>query len=314
MRIAHFSDLHVLSIQGVPAHRFFNKRATGYANLRLKRGSIHRTAYVRSIAREIKRIGVDHVVITGDLTNLSLEPEFELAREILRTDLGLDPRDVTIVPGNHDVYTRGAHASRRFATYFADYLRSDLPDLAVDIGAGRFPVVKLRGPAAIIGLCSAVPRLPFVAAGRLGKLQIEALHRILEHPDVVRRTPIVAIHHPPHNPRSRLKTLLEGLSDAALLWSSIGHLPAGMVLHGHLHRRLLSDEQGGPGHLLTLGATSASLHHEGAGRMAGFNVYEIAESGSVGAMEAHVLCATVSATGESQERFDVQPLSDALHV
>src|ERR1700691_5025488 len=142
MRIAHFSDLHLLSLEGVPFHRFLNKRATGFANLKLKRGSIHRASYVRAIAREVRRIEVDHVVVTGDLTNLSLEPEFELAREVLEKDLDLSPRDVSIVPGNHDVYTRGARAAQRFATYFADYLVSDLPELAVDIGAGRFPVVK----------------------------------------------------------------------------------------------------------------------------------------------------------------------------
>ena len=40
MRIAHLSDLHLLSLTGVPLRRFLNKRISGYANLRLKRGSI----------------------------------------------------------------------------------------------------------------------------------------------------------------------------------------------------------------------------------------------------------------------------------
>ena len=83
MRIAHFSDLHLLSLSGVGPWRFLNKRLTGYANLRLKRGHIHRASYVRAIAQEIVRAKVDHVVITGDLTNLALEPEFELAKTLL---------------------------------------------------------------------------------------------------------------------------------------------------------------------------------------------------------------------------------------
>src|ERR1700733_14209012 len=114
MRIAHFSDLHLLSLAGVGPHRFLNKRLTGYANLRLKRGSIHRSAYVRAIAKDTYRSGVDHVVITGDITNLALEPEFELAREVIRDDLGLAPRDVSMVPGNHDLYTRGSQRDGRF--------------------------------------------------------------------------------------------------------------------------------------------------------------------------------------------------------
>src|SRR5580658_9839102 len=203
MRLAHFSDLHLLSLEGVPVRRFLNKRATGLANLKFKRGSIHRSAYVRAIAREVRRLGVEHVVVTGDLTNLALESEFEMARDLLQTDLGFSPENVSIVPGNHDVYTRGSYATQRFASYFADYLVSDLPELAVEVGAGRFPVVKLRGPVAVIGLCSAVPRLPFVAAGRLGREQLDALRRILGHAEVQRRTPVVALHHPPHNPSSR---------------------------------------------------------------------------------------------------------------
>ncbi len=299
MRIAHFSDLHLLSLEGVPLHRFLNKRATGYANLRLKRGNIHRASYVRAIAREVRRIKVDHVVVTGDLTNLSLEPEFELAREVLEKDLGLSPDDVSIVPGNHDVYTRGALAGQRFAAYFGDYLVSDLPGLAVDIGMGRFPVVKLRGPAAILGVCSAVPRLPFVAAGRVGNAQLEALRKVLAHPEVARRTPVVALHHPPHNPRSRLKAMLEGLSDAALLWTGMSHLPVGLLLHGHLHRRVRREDPTSGGKLVSVGATSASLHHDSATKMAGFNVYTIEGDGSLGGMEEHVLAGN---------HFEVRPL------
>jgi 3',5'-cyclic AMP phosphodiesterase CpdA len=305
MRIAHFSDLHLLSLDGVKFHRFLNKRATGYANLRLKRGSIHRADHVRALAREIKRLAVDHVVITGDLTNLALEPEFALAREVIEKDLGLSPRDVSIVPGNHDVYTRGAHAAGRFAGYFADYLVSDLPELAVPSKAGPFPVVKLRGNVAVIGLCSAVPRLPFVAAGRIGRSQLDAFARVLAHPEVSRRTPVVALHHPPHNPKSRLKAMIEGLDDAALLWTSVREIPVGMVLHGHLHRRVRRQDATARGHVVSVGATSASLEDEASAKMAGFNVYEIGSDGALGTLEAHVLVG---------DRFEIRAIPDATQL
>jgi 3',5'-cyclic AMP phosphodiesterase CpdA len=243
---------------------------------------------VRAIAREIRGAKVDHVVITGDLTNLALETEFELAKKLLEDDLGLDAAHVSIVPGNHDLYTRGAMNTRRFATYFSDYLASDLPELAVDVSAGRFPFVKLRGPAAIIGLSSAVPRLPFVAAGRLGKKQIAALGDILRHPEVQKRTPVVLLHHPAHNPLSRVKTLLEGLHDAALLWTGVRDLTRGLVLHGHLHSRVQRALPTSAGKLQAVGATSASLHHEGRAKMAGFNLYEIADDGEIARIEAHI--------------------------
>src|SRR6476646_6782741 len=142
MRVAHFSDLHVLALDGVATHRFLNKRFTGWVNLKLKRGHKHRPAYVRAIAQEITRAKVDHVIITGDLTNLALEQEFEAVRALLDDELGASADDVTIVPGNHDLYTSGALRAQRFTRFFAPYMKSDLPDLAAEIPLGRFPFVK----------------------------------------------------------------------------------------------------------------------------------------------------------------------------
>jgi hypothetical protein len=289
MRIAHFSDLHVLSLAGVGWHRFLGKRLTGYANLRFKRNHAHHSAHVLEVAREIAEQRIDQVVITGDITNLALESEFSLAKEILERELHLSPRDISIVPGNHDLYTRGALKSRRFTEFFSEYTRCDL-DVAVDIGAGHFPYVKLRGPVAIIGLSSAVPRLPLVASGKLGRPQLEALARALEHPEVRKRTPVLLVHHPLHNPPSKLKTLVEGLTDAEALAALLSRLDKGLVLHGHLHRRISRKLMTTHGHVLAIGATSASLSHEQATRMSGFNLYEIDDAtGAIGTIEAHVL-------------------------
>jgi 3',5'-cyclic AMP phosphodiesterase CpdA len=279
MKIAHFSDLHLLALDGVPLQRFLNKRITGWVNLRLARGSIHRSAYVRAIAQEVARQQVDHLVITGDLTNLALESEYELARDLLERELGFDPARITVVPGNHDVYTRGSLSSRRFESYFAPWLQSDLPELATDTRGGRFPVVKLRGTAAIIGLSSALPRPPLVSAGELGHAQITALARILEHPEVAGRTVVLAMHHPAVVRWSRLKTHLEGLRDAPELLALLHGIPRGLLLHGHLHRRIQRNVPTDGGHWHQVGATSASLHHEAPDRMAGFNVYDLGGAG-----------------------------------
>ncbi|MFO0678810.1 MAG: metallophosphoesterase [Polyangiaceae bacterium] len=287
MRIAHISDLHLLNLEGATWSRFVNKRLTGYANLRFKRNHKHRSEYVRALAREIRNAKADEIVITGDITNLALEGEYEFAVKLLHEELGTGTKHVSAVPGNHDVYTRGAMKAGRFGTYFADYMTSDLPELAVPLGHGRFPFVKLRGPLAIIGLSSAVPRPPLVAAGVVGKKQLDALARILAHPEVDKRTPVFLVHHPVHNPRSRTKTLFEGLHDADDLLARIAHLPRGLVLHGHLHKRIQEDVPGGG--VVSVGATSASLHHEEAGRMAGFNVYDFDDTGKLANVEAHVL-------------------------
>ena len=139
--------------------------------------------------------------------------------------------------------------------------------------------MKLRGPVAIIGLSSALARAPLVAAGRLGRSQLHALARILEDKEVRGRTPIIALHHPVHNPPSWIKSTLEGLSDAGELREILNRLTRGIVLHGHLHRRVRRSVRTIAGSIPAVGATSASLCHDDPARAAGFNLYEIRRRG-----------------------------------
>ncbi|MGH2850718.1 MAG: metallophosphoesterase family protein, partial [Solirubrobacteraceae bacterium] len=178
-------------------------------------------------------------------------------------------------------------SSRRFERYLARYLESDLPELAVDVGGARFPVVKLREDVAIVALCSAVPRAPLVAAGELGEAQVTALARVLAHPEVSSRTAVVALHHPAVDGWSGLKAHVEGLRDAGALLAELRPLAAGLLVHGHLHRRIQRTVPTDAGALLQVGATSASLHHDDPDRMAGFNVYDVA-AGTATRVEAQV--------------------------
>jgi 3',5'-cyclic AMP phosphodiesterase CpdA len=297
VRIAHLSDLHLLSLEGAVPNRLFNKRLTGYINLRFHRQSVHKPFAVKAAARAIQGLSIDHVVVTGDVSNLALENEFALVKSFLADDLGLPEDKVSLVPGNHDAYTAGAHRSRRFARTFAGYLRSDIADAAPP--GEIFPYVHLRGPAAIIGLSTALPRPPLVASCGLGGAQLAALERILEHPEVRGRTPVILQHHPIHNPSSRAKRLLEGLSDAAEEAEILSRVRRGLVLHGHLHRRVHRRLSTDRGHLDAVGATSASLLHPSDERMAGFNIYEITDDGAVRGIESHRLRA------ESEEFHEV---------
>ena len=158
MRIAHVSDLHVLAPLGAELRKvLFNKRITGAANLLLKRGRVYRQEYLAAVLRTAAA-HAEQLVVTGDITNLSLEGEYQAAERLL-AELSRST-EVTVVPGNHDVYLPAIHHDRRFLHHFRRYMGSDLPELALDLSAGDFPSVKLRGPAAIIGLSSAVPRPP----------------------------------------------------------------------------------------------------------------------------------------------------------
>ncbi|MBI2394716.1 MAG: metallophosphoesterase [Deltaproteobacteria bacterium] len=290
MRIAHFSDLHLLSLEGVPLKRFMNKRITGWAMLRLHRRSVHKPHAVRAVADEVKRAQIDHVTITGDLTNLALETEFELVRRFIEEDLGMHPEQVSVVPGNHDVYTRGSAEKRRFELYCGDWIASDLPEFGVEHFGAKYPFVKLRGPVAVIGMSTAVPRSPLMAAGQFGSAQLDQLHKILHHPEVEKRTKVVLQHHPAHNLKNKVLAYLEGLHDSRHMIKKLARVEHGLILHGHSHIRVRRTIDTDVGRIDVVGATSASLLSEHPHRHAGFNLYEFDDdTGRLMTVEAHVL-------------------------
>ena len=287
MRLAHVSDLHLLSPMGIEWHRIlFNKRITGLTKLLLHRARMyneqHLLAVLGAAANE-----ADHLVVTGDLTNLSLESEYAHARQIL--DRLAEKVEVTVIPGNHDLYLQDIVRRRRFAHYFGAYMRSEMPELQAVAPAGLFPFVKLRGPVALIGLSSAVPRPPFVSAGYLGRAQIAVLRAIVAAPEVASRTPIVLVHHDPLDSRFRLEQIRSGLVDAPSLRDAVWPLRRGMILFGHLHVRRYRRMDTAAGAIHVVSASGASLEHADDRIRAGFNLYTIGGDGAIRSIEARVL-------------------------
>jgi 3',5'-cyclic AMP phosphodiesterase CpdA len=230
--------------------------------------------------------GADHVVVTGDITNLAFDSEFREARRVLNDVARMV--EVTVIPGNHDIYLPRVQHDRSFPRYFGPFLESDLPELGVDLPAGRYPCVKLRGPVAIIALSSAVPRPPFIAAGYLGRPQLEAFTRILLHPEVNGRTPVILVHHPPIDTRCQLARLRDGLVDGASFQSALAPLSHGLVLFGHLHVRVRCVLRTLSGAIDVICASGAALDHPNESVRAGFNMYYVDASG-LAAIEGYVL-------------------------
>jgi 3',5'-cyclic AMP phosphodiesterase CpdA len=293
-RIAHVSDLHVLSPLGFEWRKtLFNKRLTGYANLMLRRKRVYRLDYLRATLAAAAA-SADQVVVTGDITNLSLESEYLEARVLL--DEIAQRVEVTVIPGNHDTYLRKIHNRRRFPYHFDTFMKSDLPELALELPSGPFPCVKLRGPVAIVALSSAVPRPPFIAAGLIGKEQLVALERVLAHPEVAKRTPVILLHHPPVDDRPMRKQRRDGLVDGAALRVALAPLRRGLVLFGHLHVRTRRTLVTPAGSLEVVSSSGGGLDHDDPMIRSGFNLYEFDADGNIATIEAHVLDAAGTGT------------------
>jgi 3',5'-cyclic AMP phosphodiesterase CpdA len=224
------------------------KRLTGYVNWWRNRAQLHVPEALAGIVADIRQQAPDHVALTGDLVNISLPTEFARAAEWLQKLGG--PLAVTVIPGNHDVYV--ATAWPESLGLWGAYIAGDGQPPANDFNV--FPTLRRRGPVALVGLSSGVPKPPFFATGTLGDAQIAKAEKLLA--DLGRQgvCRVVLIHHPPLTTESRFKRL----TDAAAFQAMIARVGCELVLHGHNHRSEVARIAGPGGPIPVIGVTSAS--------------------------------------------------------
>lgn len=281
VRIAHFSDVHVLSMRGARPAEFLGKRASGALNLALARARHYRVEIFEALLRAIEQLRPDHTVCTGDLVNLALESEFERVHLLLERTFSAS--DLTVVPGNHDYYARDAAESRRFERHFSQWIPSIEP-------GHTYPVLRLVGPVAILGLSTAHPSLTFMATGTVGDAQRAAAADALARPEVRARFRLVALHHPLLPDPSRPLDTLRRLTDAERVVALLRAGEVDLVVHGHNH---VYKSQLLPGTRTPVIQVASGSRHS-TGHMAEFNVY-VVENGRLSAIERHVFDPEVDA-------------------
>ena len=260
MRIAHITDLHVLSLEGTSARDFLNKRWIGGLNVAINRGKKHSAELLAAAIDDILAQGFEHVVITGDLTNLSLQSEFELARKMIERLGG--PDRVTIIPGNHDAYTQEAASERRFERCFDAWMPS----------VPGWPFVRELGEVALVAVSTAVPTPWGFATGRVGNDQRAKLEAVLAVAGKQKKFRLVAMHHPPVKARG---SVLRQLTDREVVARSLVEYGCELVVHGHDHRNLRNQLAGQNGPIPVYGAPSTTYTDERPDRRARYNVYTI---------------------------------------
>jgi 3',5'-cyclic AMP phosphodiesterase CpdA len=272
MLIAHISDLHVLDLHGVPLRRFANKRLTGLVNLWTARRHSHPLEIFDALVETLRTGPFEHVVVTGDLTNLSLETEFARARAGIERIGG--PERVTLVPGNHDIYTPDAKRNALFERAFAPWI------------GPTFPFCKRVGEVALIGMNSAFPTAPVLSYGAIGKRQRQAMVELARSERCRDAFKVVLLHHNLHARTQRIKDLSSRLMDRRAFLAALAEADADLVLHGHTHKanRFVSERGGHSIPIFGCGSSTWSDRHN----PARFNVYAI-EHGALTSAHRHVL-------------------------
>jgi 3',5'-cyclic AMP phosphodiesterase CpdA len=268
--IAHLTDVHLGPIAGFTPRYWNLKRLLGYVNWLRNRRQDDQGDLLARIVADLEAQAPDHIAVTGDLVNIGLPQELINALAWLQS-LG-SPEHVTVVPGNHDIYSRlrGDGGTERWSAYMSSCAQGAVH---AEVGSA-FPFVRMLGEVAIIGTNSAVPTPPLMAWGRLGEEQLARLGGVLERLGRADAFRLVLIHHPPLPGQANR---FRGLRDATALQAVLSRHGAELVLHGHNHLNMLAWCAAGARPMPVVGAPSAALGRPHKGEpLARYNLYRIA--------------------------------------
>lgn len=200
MRIGHLSDFHLLE----PNYRAERRARVEYLSLWRR---IDPTGRAERAARALAAaVPLDHVVVTGDLTEDGHPSQLRLFREILEAS-GLRRDQVTLVPGNHDAY------DTHWQEILCDWLRVE-------------PFRK--DGVAVVPVITAVSQFFGRSSGKVDVATLRATISALTD-EVI----LLVQHHPPFKVLWQAVHGLREYAEAAGLMESDRRIH---VLHGHTHK------------------------------------------------------------------------------
>ncbi len=259
--LAHLSDPHLTTLQGVRWPELLGKRLLGYLSWQRRRRHIHLPEVLERLMADLRQQGADHLAVTGDLTQIGTPAECREAREWLAR-CG-EPAAVSVTPGNHDTYAPAPWLAT--LGQWQTYMQGDDGDVT-------FPFLRQRGRIAVLALSSALPTAPLLASGRLGPRQLAALDRLLEGTGRDGLCRVILIHHPP---MAGVVSRRCGLDDADAFAEVLLRRGAELVLHGHTHRSTRGYLAGPAGTIPVVGVPSASARDGREGRGAAYHLYRL---------------------------------------
>ncbi|MCX7797107.1 MAG: metallophosphoesterase [Melioribacter sp.] len=249
VKLAHISDLHIC----------FN----------YKKQNIERTKKIIESALEEN---VDHLIITGDISDNSNENDYIILRKILETYNLFDSSKTSIIIGNHDIFggvqvmsdiynfpqkcykTNYEKKVQVFFQYFKELFEN-----TITVSKNIFPYAKIINNIALIGLNSVDKyskiKNPFASNGKVSKQQRLELKKLLDFPILKSKIKLIMIHH--HFYKKKMKSS----SSFNALWGKIESYTMKLrgkkkliklfkkrnikaVLHGHSHELLEYQRKG----------------------------------------------------------------------
>lgn len=225
-RIAHLSDVHTLDPQ--------TRRSSARYRFATKFVSLGRPIDPRSRARKLTRAlavakasGADHVVITGDLTEMGDATEFEHFASLL--DEARMPEDgLTLVPGNHDAYTSGAAWRRALEGPLRRWANASATEPGHTV---------IRGDVAFLPIDTTCFQSLARSGGMFTPDAARAVQARIDDPALRDKAIVLVMHHPPFiHHKNPVAQWIDGLRGCTHVLDMLARHPQVQILHGHMHR------------------------------------------------------------------------------
>ena len=270
--LAHLTDIHFpqnprFSMSEISVKRFF-----GFLNWHLSRKSMHLSKTLDAISKDVLAQKFDHLIVSGDLVNLSLRKEYEAGLYWMK-QFG-ETSDISFVPGNHDYY--GANpvlSADANEGGLSAYMISNSHGFELGGDAGpHLPFVRVINDVALIFLNSGVPTPLFKAYGAVNRKSLEVLVDILTQAKMQDLYRCVILHHPP---LTGITSPSRGLTNDHELQTLLENYGAELVLYGHNHKQRHDKLSTKTGTCHVIGTPSASVGRHGRYELARYNLFHI---------------------------------------
>jgi len=277
----------------------FGKRALGMANLYAmgRRNYFDAHEVVGRAVADAQQFAADAFVMTGDLTAMSSQAEFEDARAAFGPLLESLPS--VVIPGNHDIYTRGSSKSARMERTFGSWMAggtwnssSGRWESGAPLKTGTAVPWPVRFRLRDTDFIATNPCRPGLrASGRFGEEALVAARELVAESRAEGQQVVFLLHYPPLDEEGApYRRDGHSVEDVDGLLEALEAAPPSLILHGHRHHAwrvdLAANGQSVP--ILNCGTTSAISPLQD--RTAGYYIIEL-EEGQLRSVRRRILLA-----------------------
>ncbi len=245
MRLLHMTDVHFYRAPQIA--EAVGKRTLGLVNLHAlgRRHYFDADGVVPLAITDALEQAPDLFVMTGDMTAMSSRPEFVAARAAFAPLLESLPS--IIVPGNHDLYTRGAQRDARMEQSFGPFMGGGTWDEGTRAWVGGWDAScaasgepapwPVRFRIGLVDVIATNPCRPGLRAwGHFGPGAIERAEELVQKSRAAGQTVVYLLHYPVMGPDGQpYDQAGHSLGDLDELLASLRRAPPDLILHGHKH-------------------------------------------------------------------------------